>query len=66
MLTYQFGFSHEFFSNVLGTKRVAIKFVKKLLNLKHLVKHKQRRMESLTEIKNDAELLKRVLAVHNA
>ncbi|PNF20350.1 Mariner Mos1 transposase [Cryptotermes secundus] len=55
------GSCHEIFSNVLGMKRVAAKFVPKLLNFEQ----KQRRMEvaqeSLKEVNDDAELLKRVI-----
>ena len=55
------GSCHESFSNVLGMKRVAAKFVPKLLNFEK----KQRRMEvaqeSLNEVNNDAELLKRII-----
>ena len=55
------GSCHEIFSNVLGMKRVAAKFVPKLLNFKQ----KQRRMEvaqeSLNEVNDDAELLKRII-----
>ena len=54
------GSCHEIFSNVLGMKRVAEKFVPKLLNFVQ----KQRRMEvnqeSLNEVNDDAELLKRI------
>ena len=52
---------HEIFSNVLGMKRVAEKFVPKLFNFEQ----KQRRMEvaqeSLNEVNDDAELLKRII-----
>ena len=52
---------HEIFSNVLGMKRVAAKFVPKLLNFEQ----KQRRMEvaqeSLNDVNDDAELLKRII-----
>ena len=55
------GSCHEIFSNVLGIKRMAAKFVPKLLNLEQ----KQRRMEvaqeSLNEVNHDAELLKRII-----
>ncbi|CAB3260001.1 unnamed protein product [Arctia plantaginis] len=55
------GSCHEIFSDVLGMKRVAAKFVPKLLNFEQ----KQRRMEvaqeSLNEVNNDAELLKCVI-----
>jgi len=53
------GSCHGIFSDVLGMKRVTAKFVPKLLNFEQ----KQRRMEiaqeSLNEVNNDAELLKR-------
>ena len=55
------GSCHKNFSNVLGMERVAAKFVSKLLNFKQ----KQRRMEvaqeSLNEVNDDAELLKRII-----
>ena len=55
------GLCHEIFSNVLGMKRVAAKFVPKLLNFEQ----KQRRMEiaqeSLNEFNDDAELMKRII-----
>ena len=55
------GLCHEIFSNVLGMKRVAAKFVPKLLNFEQ----KQRRMEvaqeSLNKVNDDAELLKRII-----
>lgn len=55
------GLCHEIFTDVLGMKRVAAKFVPKLLNFEQ----KQRRMEvaqeSLNKVNNDAELLKRVI-----
>lgn len=55
------GSCHEIFSEVLRMKRVAAKFVPKLLNFEQ----KQRRMEvaqeSLNEVNNDAELLKRLI-----
>ena len=55
------GSCHEIFSNVLGMKRVAAKFDPKLLNFEQ----KQRRMEvaqeSLNEVNDGAELLKRII-----
>jgi len=52
---------HEIFSDVLYMKQVAAQFVPKLSNFEE----KQRRMEiiqeSLNEVNNDAELLKRVI-----
>ena len=55
------GSCHEIVSKVLGVKRVAAKFVPKLLNFEQ----KQRRIkvaqESLNDAKNDAELVKRVI-----
>ena len=55
------GSYHEIFSNVLGMKRVAAKFVPKLLNFEQ----KQRRMEvaqkSLNKVNEDAELLKSII-----
>ena len=55
------GSCHEIFSNVLGMKRVAAKFVPKLLKFEQ----KQRRMEvaqeSLNKVNGDAELLKRII-----
>jgi len=52
---------HEIFSDILDMKRVAEKFVPKLLNLEQ----KQRRMEvakeSLNNVNNDIKLLKRVI-----
>lgn len=52
------GSCHEIFSNVLGLKRVAAKFVPKLLSFQQ----KQQRVvviqESLNEVNDDAELLK--------
>ena len=57
------GSCHEIFSNVLGMKRVAAKFVPKLLNFEQ----KQRRMEvvqeQLNEVNDDAELLKRITTI---
>ena len=56
------GSCHDIFSNVLGMKRVAPKFVPKLLNFE---KKKQRRIEvtqeSLNEVNDDAELMKRII-----
>ena len=56
------GSCHYIFSNVLGMKRVAAKFVPKLLNFEQ----KQRRMEvsqeSLNKVNDDAKLLKRIIA----
>ena len=55
------GSCHEIFSNVLGMKRVAAKFVPKL----SIFEQKQRRMEavqgSLNEVNDDAELLNRII-----
>ena len=55
------GSCHAIFSNVLSMKRVAAKFVPKLLTFEQ----KQRRMEvaqeSLNEVNDDAELLKRII-----
>ena len=55
------GSRHEIFSNVLGMKRVAAKFVPKLLNFEQ----KQTRMEvaqkSLNEVNDDVELRKRII-----
>ena len=55
------GSCHEIFSYVLGIKRMAAKFVPKLLNFEQ----KQRRMEvaqeSLNEVNDDAELLKSII-----
>ena len=55
------GSCHEIFSNTLGMKRVAAKCVPKLLNFEQ----KQRRMEvaqeSLNEVNDDTELLKRII-----
>lgn len=55
------GSFYEIFSNVLGMKHVAAKFVPKLLNFEQ----KQQRMdvakESLNEVNGDAGLLKRVI-----
>ena len=55
------GSCHEIFSNVLGMKRVAAKFVPKLLNFEQ----KQTRMEvaqkSLNEVNDDVELRKRII-----
>ena len=55
------GSCHKIFSNVLSMKRVAAKFVPKLLNFEQ----KQRRMEvaqgSLNEVNDDAELLKCII-----
>ena len=61
MLAYRLAHAMKFFSNILGMKRVAAKFVPKLLNFEQ----KQRRMElaqdSLNEVNDDAELLKRII-----
>lgn len=55
------GSCHTIFSNVLCMRCVAAKFVLKLLNFEQ----KQRRMEvaqeSLNEVKDDVELLKRII-----
>ncbi|XP_046975163.1 protein GVQW3-like [Vanessa cardui] len=55
------GSCHTIFSEVLGMKRVAAKFVPKLLNFKQ----KQRRIsiaqELLNDVNNDPDLLKRVI-----
>ena len=55
------GSCHEIFSNDVGMKRVAAKFVPKLLNFEQI----QRRMEvvqkSLNEVNDDAELLKCII-----
>ena len=55
------GSCHDVFANVLGMKRVAAKFVPKLLNLEQ----KQRRMkvcqDSLNEVNVDSDLLKRII-----
>ena len=55
------GSFHEIFSNFLGMKRVAAKCVPKFLHFEQ----KQRRMElaqeSLNEVNDDAELLKRII-----
>ena len=52
---------HEIFSNVLRMKCVAAKFFPKLVNFEQ----KQRRMEvaqeSLNEVNNDAQLMKRII-----
>ena len=62
MLAYRLAHAMEIFSNVLGMKRVAAKFVSKLLNFQQ----KQRRMEvaqeSLNEVYDDAKLLKRIIS----
>ena len=59
--TSTIGSCHEIFPNVLGMKRVAAKFVPKLMNFEQ----KQRRMEvaqeSVNEVNDDAELLKRII-----
>ncbi|CAB3259756.1 unnamed protein product [Arctia plantaginis] len=55
------GSCHKFFSDVLGMKRLASKFVLKLLNFEQKQLRMEVAQESLNEVNNDAELLKRVI-----
>ncbi|XP_050684031.1 histone-lysine N-methyltransferase SETMAR-like [Leptidea sinapis] len=55
------GSCHEIFSVVLGMKRVAAKFVPKLLNFEQKQRRVEVAQELLNEVTNDAELLKRVI-----
>ena len=55
------GSCHEIFSNVLGMKRVAAKFVPKLLNFEQKQRRIEVAQESLNEVNDDAELLKRII-----
>ena len=55
------GSCHEIFSNVLGMKRVAEKFVPKLLNFEQKQRQMEVAQESLNEVNDDAELLKRII-----
>ena len=55
------GSCHEIFSNALGMKCVLEKFVLKLLNFEQKLRRMEVAHESLNEVKNDAELLKRVI-----
>ena len=55
------GSCHEIFSNVLGMKRVAAKFVPKLLNFEPNQRRMEVAQESLNEVNDDAELLKRII-----
>ena len=55
------GSCNEIFSNVLGIKRVAAKFVPKLLNFKQKQRRMEVALESLNEVNDDAELLKSII-----
>lgn len=55
------GSCHKIFSDVLGMKRVAAKFVPKLLHFDQKQLRMEIAQESLNEVNNDAELLKRVI-----
>ena len=54
------GSCHEIFSNVLSMKRVAAKFVPKLLNFEQKQWRMEVALESLNEVNDYAELLKRI------
>jgi len=56
-----FGSCQAIFSNVLGMKRVAAKFVPKLLNFDQKLCRKNIAQELLNEVNDDPELLKRVI-----
>ena len=55
------GSSHEIFSNVLGMKRRTATFVPKLLNFEQKQRRIEVAQESLNEVNDDAELLKRII-----
>ena len=55
------GSCHEIFSNVLGMKRVAAKFVPKMLSFEQEQWRMLVAQESLNEVNDDAELLKRII-----
>ena len=57
------GSCHDIFSNVLDMKRVAAKFVPKLLNFEQKQRRIEVAQESLNEVNDDAELLKRIITV---
>ena len=55
------GSCHEIFSHILFKGRVAAKFVPKLLNFEQKQWRIEVAQESLNEVNNDAELLKRII-----
>jgi len=55
------GSCHAIFSKVLGMKRVAPKFVPKLLNFEQKQRRVEVSQESLNEVSNDPELLKHIM-----
>lgn len=55
------GSCHDIFANILGMKRVAAKFVPKLLNFEQKQQRMEVAQESLNEVNVDSDLLKRVI-----
>ena len=56
------GSCHAIFSNILGLKRVAAKFVPKLLNFDQKTRHMIIAQEMLNDVNDDPDLLKRVIS----
>ena len=55
------GSCHAIFSDILGLKRVAAKFVPKLLNFEQKTRRKTVAQEMLNNVNDDPDLLKRVI-----
>ena len=53
--------SHAIFSDILGPKRVAAKFVPKLLNFEQKTRGMTMAQEMLNDVNDDPDLLERVI-----
>lgn len=65
-LSMTIGSYHAIFSDVLEKKRVAVKFISKLLNFEKILGRVKVALEWLSEVTNDPELFKRVITIHTS